>query len=196
MSDSKETGSIYFTMEKLSELDTYLNNLSKLTSSINIYILGHTEQELVNSLTSITNQSRIIGEMILKSQLILSMIDINYDDSNDEKKIHDYQEQLDEIINNYQSIKDFISFETQQTQNTNLGTLTILSAVLLPISIIVGYFGMNFKSMGNITQNTGILALPHAQIFVFVLFLIGTLIILYLLFYLPSSTQNTTLISI
>ena len=60
--------------------------------------------------------------------------------------------------------------------------LTIIATIFLPLGFIVGFFGMNFKSMGTPTEGKGILNLKHGEIIVFV-FSILFIVVGILLFY-------------
>jgi len=80
------------------------------------------------------------------------------------------------LIDSYESRNDMIG------QKKALDILTLISLIFLPIGVIVGYFGMNFGSMGNpIGNNPGILNVKYGQILVFFLFFLSigiTLIII------------------
>jgi uncharacterized membrane protein len=75
------------------------------------------------------------------------------------KLFHEYKE---EVINN-----EFKS---------SIGLVALINAIFLPLGVIVGYFGMNFKSMGSPTNNKGILSSKYGQEIVWVL-MIGSIII-------------------
>lgn len=59
-----------------------------------------------------------------------------------------------------------------------LDILTLVNTIFLPLSLIVGYFGMNFKSMGGPGQ---ILTNKNGQILVFTLFAVTISICIYLM---------------
>lgn len=54
----------------------------------------------------------------------------------------------------------------------NISLLTIINLVVLPIGIIVGYFGMNFKKMNNI------LSINNPQLFVLLLCILSSITLL------------------
>ena len=54
----------------------------------------------------------------------------------------------------------------------NISLLTIINLVILPIGIIVGYFGMNFKKMNNI------LSINNPQFYVLLLCILSSMILL------------------
>lgn len=80
-------------------------------------------------------------------------------------RLHKYLQHLQE---NHNSIKSSI--------------LTIIATVFLPLGVIVGYFGMNFQSMGVPSLKHGIFTKKNAQHYVLMLCFISTLVVL-LFFY-------------
>ena len=63
--------------------------------------------------------------------------------------------------------------------------LTLIATIFLPLSFIVGFFGMNFKSMGAPSLSKGIFNIAHAQLHIFLvsIIIIG-MIIWFFYFYL------------
>ena len=60
--------------------------------------------------------------------------------------------------------------------------LTIIATIFLPLGVIVGYFGMNFKSMGAPSLKKGIFNTPNAQNYVFWLGLIASILVISIFF--------------
>ena len=67
----------------------------------------------------------------------------NIDNNKEYKQLTHIQEYLNQKINSKNQI--------------NINLLSFINILFLPLGIIVGYFGMNFNSMGNPTLNKGIL---------------------------------------
>lgn len=65
-------------------------------------------------------------------------------------------------------------------QKQSLDSLTLVSLVFLPLSLITGYFGMNFKAMGSPAMKSGVFSWEGGQNLVFFLFMISIIIILVL----------------
>ena len=61
-----------------------------------------------------------------------------------------------------------IEFKYSKKENKKkaIDTLTIVNTIFLPLALITGYFGMNFKSMGAPSNKTGIFTLKYGQGFV------------------------------
>jgi len=63
----------------------------------------------------------------------------------------------------------------------NLSLLTIINLIALPIGIIVGYFGMNFRNMGAPTQGkNNILNIKYPHLLVLSCCIISSIIFVYL----------------
>ena len=69
---------------------------------------------------------------------------------------------------------DVIQYEIDFTTTKSIDTLSKISFIFLPLSFIVGYFGMNFTTMGMVGHNVdkkGILMWKHGHSFIkFILF--------------------------
>jgi len=59
--------------------------------------------------------------------------------------------------------------ETLVRQKRSIDILTYVSIIILPLTLITGYFGMNWSSMGMQAKKTGILTLRWGQLFVFLI---------------------------
>ena len=84
------------------------------------------------------------------------------------KKTDGNDKQLDKLNEMHRNDLHYNSFR-------NLSLLTIINIVVLPISIIVGYFGMNFKKM-----KTNIFTIKNPNSFVLGLSVVTGIIILFL----------------
>jgi len=64
---------------------------------------------------------------------------------------------------------DVIQYEIDFSTNKSIDTLSKISFIFLPLSFIVGYFGMNFTTMGMVGHNVdkkGILMWKHGHLFI------------------------------
>ena len=114
----------------------------------------------------------------------------------DKKTISDYIKQLFDLERNFldqsykkewnriQRLHRYLKHALESKQNLLSSILTIITTIFLPLGVIVGYFGMNFKSMGVPSLKKGIFTIPHAQHAIFWLGFISSIIILFaFLFY-------------
>lgn len=86
----------------------------------------------------------------------------NIDDDKKYKKLSHIQEYLEYKINNKNQI--------------NINLLSYINILFLPLGIIVGYFGMNFNSMGNPTLKKGIFKESNGLKLVIVLTIVSCII--------------------
>lgn len=82
-----------------------------------------------------------------------------------------------------QRLRKYILHVRENQHYLKNSILTIISTIFLPLGVIVGYFGMNFKSMGAPSLKKGIFNTEHAQHYVFWLGLIAAIgVILFFVF--------------
>ena len=83
------------------------------------------------------------------------------------KELHKYMDEIiklkfENIDNNKEytelsHIQEYLNHKINIKNQININLLSFMNILFLPLGIIVGYFGMNFNSMGNVTLNRGIL---------------------------------------
>lgn len=83
---------------------------------------------------------------------------------------------------NIQLLETYNNQLSNISQKNSIDILTVINTIFLPLALITGYFGMNFKSMGAPSLKTGVLAFKNGQLLVFFLFVLSILLTL-LLFY-------------
>lgn len=103
------------------------------------------------------------------------------------KKIDEYKSELlklklkyatnENIYTILKNIDDNLDHENRKLNNFKMTIISALGTIFLPLSFIVGYFGMNFRSMGNLTSNNGILSTRHVERFIFGLSIFSIIII-------------------
>lgn len=77
---------------------------------------------------------------------------------------------------------DFLNYQSDKLNTHKQYLISLFTTIFLPLGVITGYFGMNFKSMGNLgIHHKGILSLKNSQIYILVSSII--FIILTVLFY-------------
>lgn len=97
------------------------------------------------------------------------------------RRLDNLIKKLDNIKKNIDYIDDFNSQLSDKKRSSSLDTLTRVNTIFLPLTLIVGYFGMNFQSMGAPSNKTGIFTLKYGQGFVFFLMLISIVFIFILI---------------
>jgi Mg2+ and Co2+ transporter CorA len=92
------------------------------------------------------------------------------------KDILKSRKRLERILHNIKIIDDYLSDLVQHAQQKSLNNLTYINLIFLPLTLITGYFGMNFKAMGNPVHGRGILSHSHGQTVVFILFIASVML--------------------
>jgi magnesium transporter len=152
-------------------LNNLINKLEKEVSKLDDLVgFKKPDHELITDRIFYINKLRLFLEIkIYKSK---------FDKNNPEmEKLIKRLELLNKNINIIQT------YNTQlynKKQSKALDTLTVVNTIFLPLTLIVGYFGMNFKSMGCPTTKTGILTFKYGQTFVFILIILITCFTLFL----------------
>jgi len=91
---------------------------------------------------------------------------IKNNDNKHMEKINFYIDYLESILNHLNSLQQNI--------------FSMIGTIFIPLSFIVGFFGMNFRSMGSPSLSKGIFTIKHAQHKLgFIFFLIITLTIIF-----------------
>ena len=98
------------------------------------------------------------------------------------KKIERMKRKLKFMHENFKLINDYNIQILQRNKKKAIDTLTIVNTIFLPLALITGYFGMNFKSMGAPSNKTGIFTLKYGQGFVLALFVSLTLFVVFLFY--------------
>ena len=114
--------------------------------------------------------------MELKIKLYLKKLDTKY------KKNIDL---LDDKIN---ILKDYNLNILHLNKVKKLNLMTLINLVFLPLGIIVGYFGMNFKSM---TYSNGIFSVKYGNTLVILLFIIFIILFTLIYFYIEKNNLHS-----
>ena len=80
--------------------------------------------------------------------------------------------------NRLQRLHTYLKHLLDQHKKFQVDILTIIATIFLPLGVIVGFFGMNFKSMGAPSLKKGIFNTPHAQHYVFGLGVIASILVI------------------
>ena len=105
-----------------------------------------------------------------------------------DEKVKILIKKMDFILENFNLLNDFNKEILQQNKKRAIDTLTIVNTIFLPLALITGFYGMNFKSMGVPSLKKGVFTIKHAQRYIFFLFLFFIIIILIIFYFniLPS----------
>ena len=98
-----------------------------------------------------------------------------YEDSRKRKAPEERQRLVDmrkkiELLDNYNSML------VQYKQKNSLNLIALVSLIFLPLTLITGYFGMNFRYMGGPLKRRGVFGIKDPNIFVMVLFAVAIVV--------------------
>lgn len=142
-------------------------------------ILGTRFQRPLDTI-NLKEKLRTIHQRALR--LKMSYIDdVFYDDSHHSKHDHDAPVQLDRLLTLIDTAQQFLDSELQSDQFKTMRRLTLVTTICLPLTIITGFFGMNFQFMGIDKGSSGILRDARAPTILFSASL-GSVIIIVILF--------------
>lgn len=117
------------------------------------------------------------------------ILNINLNQNDIEKLINELYKLKKKYINDIRNTKlldnihNYLKYKLNKIESRKRHILTLTNLIFLPLGIIVGYFGMNFKSMGNKGIKNGILSIKYANIFTIVLFLISIVFVISMYYY-------------
>ena len=160
---------------KTPSIPTEFNKNAKVTANIN--------ESLEKRVTNIRRLEEFINHyefIVMEMMLILKK---------QGKSGSEWQNLLNRLEHSRKIIdkeSDVIQYEIDFSTSKSIDTLSKISFIFLPLSFIVGYFGMNFTTMGMVGHNVdkkGILMWKHGHLFIkFLLFISLCLSIGYLYF--------------
>lgn len=113
-------------------------------------------------------------------QIKLSYIDntiINYQEENIVDNVNmNFKNKVNNLLKNIELAQKIISNIQLDNQTSSIRLLTNISTICLPLSIIVGFFGMNFAFMGIDKGGSGIYRWKHSQIIFWIIIILSILI--------------------
>jgi magnesium transporter len=121
--------------------------------------LGQQKQLSIEGLYYLKTRSRIFKKILQLSQMVLNQYKVRpqhhsaLQDLKDTALALSYQ--ADEIIEDGQTILNSYLSLTTQRSNDVMKLLTVLSAFFLPLTFIVGLYGMNFSNMPELSHPHG-----------------------------------------
>jgi len=154
--------------KKYDKLEDNIKNLDSLISK-KPYDHRIIEKRLIN----IKKERLLLGIIIHKLQI--------YQHKYHLPAMKDLKNKLKFIDDNIELIDNYNTQLTSKDQQDSIDKLTLLNTIFLPLTLITGYYGMNFRSMGSPSLSKGIFAIKNSNTFVLLLFVIS--IILTIIFY-------------
>lgn len=137
-----------------------LRELNKLENEVLLLEKKKKEEYNLNSLHKI--KKKLIDISIQYEEFLFK--------NNNNKNIDNKIKYLNKNIN---LLNEYYSLNINIKKHKNLNNISLINTIFLPLTLITGYFGMNFSKMGNPTLKKGILSINNAHEFILILFLIS-----------------------
>lgn len=147
-------------------VDSLISSLQTEVENLNKTILNNTTGD--KEVTDTFNDAR---KKLLYTQLVFNnqkLINPDKDYSSEEKKLEIIKENI-KVIESYEQ-NNILS-----RQRKSIDTITWITIIFIPLTLITGYYGMNFGSMGApaTSKVDGPFNFKHGQLWVFFLFAIS-----------------------
>jgi magnesium transporter len=160
-----------------SALETFDDPAQKLSEQVDLYendlMIGKTDPSHMRALYYIKREASIAHKLLMLMQEPINHIRMIPKDNPAMQDVHDqhlkmqtlFTQVLDDV-NNLMNL--YMSFSSQRT-NEVMKVLTIFSAFFLPLTFIVGVYGMNFHYMPELSKKWGYPAVIFLMIIVTVI---------------------------
>ena len=151
---------------EIDKIEDKINNLRKKVFGLENFMKYTNKNTLIKKLM-------VIKKSIIFIEISLDKVELKkFDISKQRKEL----EKINNLLTHYDDYSDDLA-RAKHYRNINL--LTIISIISFPLTLIVGYFGMNFTRMG--ANKKGIFGVEKPHMFVFILALL--LLVPFLFFY-------------
>ena len=147
------------------QLDTINKKYDKLENDI---------IKMDNLISSTPYNHRIVEKKLInikKERLLLGIIIFQH--NNNFPTIKGLKDKLKHIDDNIELINNFNTQVTSKDQRDSIDKLTLINTIFLPLALITGFYGMNFRSMGAPSLSSGIFTIKNSNTFILILFIIS-----------------------
>ena len=136
------------------KVENSINDLRNEVFNLENFIQDKNKSQLIEKLM-------LIKKKVIKIDINLNKLELNNIDTSKQRKQF---VKISHILEHYDDYSDDLA-RAKHYRNTYL--LTLITIISFPLTIIVGYFGMNFVGMGS--SKKGIFGVKNPHIFVFTL---------------------------
>ena len=91
--------------------------------------------------------------------------------------------QYTDLTDVFKTIDAYVSGKDRHQANAHLKFLAYLTAMLTPMGVLVGYFGMNFSDMGAPSTRKGVFSFRHGHYIVFAVMVLVVVFMTYMYYY-------------
>jgi magnesium transporter len=149
-------------------IDTYYDVVNELDNNIDkleIVLLEHPETNYISNLYRIKQpMSEMRGVMFPIRESLLNMLQGDYPLIEDETVpfLHDVKDHVNNIVHMFESSRDTLS-DLLEINNSNINNrlnatmkiLTVITTLFIPLTLIAGIYGMNFKFFPELSWKFG-----------------------------------------
>ena len=130
------------------------------------------DKQIINETYDTLNNVKFYN--IKKDFLSIKTNLLTYDINNNHipQELHN---KIESISNNIKLIEDYINLDNSEKINKSINYLTLINTILFPVSIITGYFGMNF-------ENFGYESIKHPHILIFSLTFLSVVVNIFIVY--------------
>jgi Mg2+ and Co2+ transporter CorA len=158
---------------ELSPEDIIKRELHKLETQM------YTIDDRLLDATAGTNADLLSDELLeTKKQKMRTLIRLNaiyYEHNAISKKTYaEYKEKVEHIDMLLTTYEEYNTSNTQKQIKKGIDMLTMVTVIVLPVTLLTSFFGMNFKSLGSLTTKQGWFTVDNAHCYV------GLFILLYM----------------
>ena len=131
-------------------------------------------------------QEELLEAKKLKMRTLIRLNAIYYENNSISKKtFNEYKDKVEHITTLLTTFEEYNTSNTQKEIQKGIDILTMVSLIILPLTLITSFFGMNFKSLGNITHTFGLFSKKNAHLYVF-----GVIILYFVTLVITNSASN------
>ena len=128
----------------------------------------------------------------IKMKTLIRLNSIYYETGGISKKKYDeYSNKVEHIGNLLSTFEEYNKSNTQKEISRGIDILTMVSLIVLPLTLITSFFGMNFSSMGNVTNLFGWFSIKNAHLYILVFIILYTISIIVGLHYFNNNETYT-----
>ena len=167
----------------IQEYQIDLDTLQLRLNSLNNDFLTENKEFKENS-ERFRSINKMYLELMLRLNHIIGELEKDTNKHHRTNKIKVYEEHMEKMKQSIELLNDELKRENDASQSYTLNMITLIELIFLPIGVVVGYFGMNFSSMGGHVGKghkpaPGILGFKYGQAFFWLLILLVSLFVFY-----------------
>ena len=119
----------------------------------------------------------------VKAQCLYLQREFIFISSQHDKMTDSEKRQYTHVLHLLDHIETYVHGRDRELMNAHMKILTYITAILTPLGVLVGYFGMNFSDMGAPSNGKGVFSFQHGHYIIFGLMLVIIAFMTFMYFY-------------